>query len=90
MKNLRVKYNSIKQQLRKLRDRQKHGSGLAPTKYPDWFASIKPVLSYTNQTKDNNCSHPMDLSMITENDRTASAPEYDETLSDLTPATKSY
>ena len=28
--------------------------------------------------------------MITENDRTASAPEYDETLSDLTPATKSY
>ena len=90
VKNLRVKYNSIKQQWRKLRDRQKHGSGLAPTKYPDWFEIIKPVLSDTNQTKDNNCSHPKDLSMITENDRTASASEYEETLSDLTTATKSY
>ena len=87
VKNLRVKYNSIKQQWRKLRDRQKHGSGLAPTKYPDWFEIIKPVLSDTNQTKDNNCSHPKDLSMITENDRTTSASEYKETLSDLTPAT---
>ena len=35
MKKLQGKYDSIEQQWRKLRDRQKYGSGLAPTKYPD-------------------------------------------------------
>ena len=93
MKKLRVKYNNIKQQWRKLRDRQKHGSGLAPTKYPDWFEIINPVLSDTNQTMDNICSHPKDLSMTTENDRDdddKTAPKYEETLSDLAPATQRY
>ena len=93
VKKLQVKYNNI-QQRRKLKDRQKHGSGLAPTKYPDWFKIINPVLSDTNQTIDNICSHPKDLSMITEydgdddGDKTAS--EYEETFSDLAPATQSY
>ena len=35
VKKFQVKYNNIKQQWRNLRDRQKYGSGLAPTKYPD-------------------------------------------------------
>ena len=94
MKKLQVKYNNIKQQWRKLRDRQKHGSGLTPTKYPDWFEIINPVLSDTNQTMDNICSHLKNLSMITENDRDddddETASEYEETLSDLAPATQIY
>ena len=93
-KKLQVKYNNMKQQWRKLRDKQKHGSGIAPTKYPDWFKIINPVLSDTNQTMDNICSHPKNLSMITENDRDddddETALEYEETLSDLPPATQSY
>ena len=52
------------------------------------------MLSDTNQTMDNICSHPKDLSMITENDRDdddgETAREYDETLLDLAPATQSY
>ena len=68
VKKLQVKYNNIKQQWRNLRDRQKHGSGLAPTKCPDWFEIINHVLSDTNQTMDNIWLHPKDLSMITEND----------------------
>ena len=94
MKKLQVKYNNIKQQWRKLKDRQKHGSGLAPKKYPDWFKIINPVLSDTNQTIDNICSHPKDLSMITEydgdDDGDKAASEYEETFSDLAPATQSY
>ena len=44
---------------------------------------------------DNICSHPKDLSMITENDRDdddddKAASEYEEILSDLAPATQSY
>ena len=93
VKKLQVKYNNI-QQRRKLKDRQKHGSGLAPTKYPDWFKIINPVLSDTNQTIDNICSHPKDLSMITEydgdDDGDKAASEYEETFSDLAPATQSY
>ena len=93
-KKLQVKHNNIKQQWRKLRDRQKHGSGLAPTKYRDWFEIINPVLSDTNQTMDNNCSHLKDLSMITENDRDddddETESEYEESLSDLAPAMQSY
>ena len=72
----------------------KHGSGLAPTKYPEWFEIINPVHSDTNQTMDNTCSHPKDLSMIIENDcdddDDETASEYEETLSDLAPAMQSY
>ena len=93
-KKLQVKYNNMKQQWRKLRDRQKHGSGIAATKYPDWFEIINSVLSDTNQTMDNICSHPKNLSMITENDRDddddETALEYEKTLSNLAPATQSY
>ena len=44
---------------------------------------------------DNICSHPKDLSMITENDRDdddddKAASEYEEILSDLAPGTQSY
>ena len=65
------------------------------TKYPDWFEIINPVLSDTNQNMDNICSHPKDLSMITENDRDdddddETASEYEETLTDLAPVTQSY
>ena len=94
VKKLQLKYSDKKQQWRKLRDRQKHGSGLAPIKYPDWFEIINLVLSDTNQTMNNICSHPKNLSMIRENDRDndddETASEYDETLSDLAPATESY
>ena len=53
------------------------------------------ALSDTNETMDNICSHPKDLSMITENDRDdddddKAASEYEEILSDLAPATQSY
>ena len=48
------------------------------------------MLSDTNQTMGNICSHPKDLYMITENDRdddgVETASEYEETLSDLAPA----
>ena len=94
VKKLQVKYNNIKQQWRNLRDRQKHGSGLAPTKCPDWFEIINHVLSDTNQTMDNICLHPKDLSMITENDCNndddETASEYEETLSNLALETQSY
>ena len=68
VKKLQLKYSDKKQQWRKLKDRQKHGSGLAPIKYPDWFEIINLVLSDTNETMNNICSHPKNLSMITENE----------------------
>ena len=74
--------------------RQKHGSGLAPTTHPDWFEIINSVLSDTNQTMGNICSHPKDLSMIIENnhndddDKTVS--DYEEKLSDLAAVMQSY
>ena len=52
------------------------------------------MLSDTSQTMDNICSHPKNLSIITENDHDdyddETASEYKETLSDLAPATQSY
>ena len=90
MKKLQIKYNNIKQQWRKLRDRQKHDSSLAPANYPDWFEIINPLLSDTNQTMVNICSHPKDSHMFTENhpdvDDVETASEHEETLSDLAPA----
>ena len=90
MKKLQIKYNNIKQQWRKLRDRQKHDSSLAPTNYPDWFEIINPLLSDTDQTMVNICSHPKDSHMFTENHRDVddveTASEHEETLSDLEPA----
>ena len=94
MKKLQGKYDSIEQQWRKLRDRQKYGSGLAPTKYPDQFEIINLVLFDTSQTMHSICSHPKDLSMITENDRDddddGTVSKYEETLEDLAPATQIY
>ena len=52
------------------------------------------MLSDTNQTMEKICSHPKDLSMITENNRDDhvddTALEYEENLSDLAAATQSY
>ena len=74
--------------------RQKHGSGLAQTTHPDWFEIISSVLSDTNQTTGNICSHPKDLPMIIENDRNddddKTVSDYEEKLSDLAAAMQSY
>ena len=69
VKKLQTKYNNIKQQWRKIRDKQKmSGSGIAAPKSPDWFQIVNPVLSDTNQLMDNICSGPEDTSLIYEDE----------------------
>jgi len=53
VKKLQAKYNNIKQQWRKIRDKQKNGSGLSASKIPEWFEIVNPVLADTNQTMEN-------------------------------------
>ena len=63
MKKLQVKYNNIKQQWRKLKDKKRNGSGLAAADDPEWFKIVNPVLADTNQGFNAMCSTPGDTSL---------------------------
>ena len=63
VKKLQVKYNNIKQQSRKLKDKKRNGSGLAAADDPEWFKIVNPVLADTNQGFNAICSTPGDTSL---------------------------
>ena len=63
VKKLQIKYNNIKQQWRKIKDKKKNGSGLAAADDPEWFKIVNPVLADTNQGFNAICSTPADTSL---------------------------
>ena len=49
---LRKKYNNLKTEWRKITDRAKSGSGLAPQKEPQWYIYLNDIFSETNEDLD--------------------------------------
>ena len=45
LEKLRRKYTTLKAEWRKISDRCKNGSGLAPEKEPSWYKILKPIFS---------------------------------------------
>ena len=66
-KRLQIKYNALKKKWRDVKDRPKKGSGLAPTKTPDWYDNLDAVLGDTNSNLDEVISDPLDTSYAREN-----------------------
>ena len=48
LEKLRRKYTTLKAEWRKIFDRCKNGSGLAPEKEPSWYKILKPIFSEKN------------------------------------------
>ena len=50
LEKLRRKYTTLKAEWRKIFDRCKNGSGLAPEKEPSWYKTLNPIFSEKNES----------------------------------------
>ena len=50
LKKLRRKYTTLKVKWRKISDRRKNGSSLAPEKEPSWYKILNPIFSEKNES----------------------------------------
>ena len=79
LEKLRRKYATLKAEWRKISDRYKNGSGLAPETEPSWYKILNPIFS-----EKNECLHlaeeSEDLSFNLQNDSTDS--DFESQLTD--------